>query len=674
MTDMRDRRIRPTVVGAVQTAVCLALFYVAVLTWIEPHLVHQRFLSRSLEFSRSWTHFTALLSRTGGLVTYASGHLFQYYAYAWAGALVMTLAALGVTVATGALLRAAPRSLWRAVRFVPALGLLVLWSQYDNPLAFGLGLLVALAGAGVYVRGAPTSRWFRLAVYLALCPVVLYAAGWAWLVGYAVFCGVTELRGRRRLHAVVALAGGAGVSAVAAWPLVASGVGPAWDRLRGFLGDGAAVGSLFVVEGRLTLTTVALALAAFYAAVAVWGRGRVKPSPASESPRSESQPPGPAARRRAARRAKAVRSGPAPASVPRWRHLRGPVLRWTLQTVAVLVVAAAATVPLFDGEKKLWLELGHAYRCRLWPRLLAAARRLPVEKHNPLVTHDVNRALYHTGRLPHEMFSYPQNPYGLLLLSLKDTLGKDRFDAGLYERIADSFYELGRLNDAEHWSHELLQLRGDHPATLQLLAKINVIKEQPTAARTFLGYLADLRNDRETAAWARAWLRRMDDDPLLADQEEVRRLRPLRLLEDSMTPTRTVEADLLALLRRNPHNRMAFEYLMAHYLLTCRVGHVAANLHRLDDFDYAGIPRHWEEAVLLYQRGSRRPADLHGRRIRPETIQRFEGLNRKLARYPAGGPGRQAGLDMLRTEYGASYFSYYMHYLPHVIGAAKESR
>ncbi|RKY09696.1 MAG: hypothetical protein DRP66_01520 [Planctomycetota bacterium] len=60
---------------------------------------------------------------------------------------------------------------------------------------------------------------------------------------------------------------------------------------------------------------------------------------------------------------------------------------------------------------------------------------------------------------------------------------------------------------------------------------------------------------------------------------------------------------LLDLLEANPNNPMVPEYLMVVYLLAHNLDKLAANLHRLDDVGYDHIPRHWEEAILVY--GSR---------------------------------------------------------------------
>ena len=66
----------------------------------------------------------------------------------------------------------------------------------------------------------------------------------------------------------------------------------------------------------------------------------------------------------------------------------------------------------------------------------------------------------------------------------------------------------------------------------------------------------------------------------------------------------SVEEFLLALLEKNPHNRMAFELLMAHYLAVGRPDGVAAWLPRLKDFSYPGIPRLYQEAAIIQARST----------------------------------------------------------------------
>ena len=118
---------------------------------------------------------------------------------------------------------------------------------------------------------------------------------------------------------------------------------------------------------------------------------------------------------------------------------------------------------------------------------------------------------------------------------------------------------------------------------------------------------------------------------------------------------------LLLLLEQNRHNRMAFEFLMWYYLLKRQPEKVVANLHRLDDFHYKGIPKHLEEAFLLYvlKYKVKDRSLLHGRQIRRETVTRLRQASRDSNRYEhAKGPEAQIALDALVRDAGDTYFFY----------------
>jgi len=112
---------------------------------------------------------------------------------------------------------------------------------------------------------------------------------------------------------------------------------------------------------------------------------------------------------------------------------------------------------------------------RKWPELLRQARGIPVEEYNFFLVHYVNRALFHTGKLGCEMFSYPQTSGGRIVM----WQGRARFvNIGLR-------FELGLVNDAEQLAHESLELFDGHPMTLKQLALINIAKGQTDTACIF---------------------------------------------------------------------------------------------------------------------------------------------------------------------------------------------
>lgn len=132
----------------------------------------------------------------------------------------------------------------------------------------------------------------------------------------------------------------------------------------------------------------------------------------------------------------------------------------------------------------------------------------------------------------------------------------------------------------------------------------------------------------------------------------------LRDEDAGVTGPEPVDEMLAALLEHDPGNKMAFEYLMACYLLTARVDKIAENVGRLRDLGYPAIPTLYEEALLIHYDGDPRPkADLAGFSISPETIKRCETF--LTIRSTMGPQNQQAVLHRLIREFGTSYFFYF---------------
>ena len=106
----------------------------------------------------------------------------------------------------------------------------------------------------------------------------------------------------------------------------------------------------------------------------------------------------------------------------------------------------------------------------------------------------------------------------------------------------------------------------------------------------------------------------------------------------------------------NPRNQMAFEYLLAYYLLTGDFKRLAQQAGQLRDFSYLAVPRRLEEALLLGRQLHGLDYDLHGLEIRPETVQCFQNFNQALARIDVKAA---AAFDALTPEYGDTLWHYY---------------
>lgn len=331
------------------------------------------------------------------------------------------------------------------------------------------------------------------------------------------------------------------------------------------------------------------------------------------------------------------------------KHPARPLIWWRNATkhglaAGLLLPGWAAVWLLFDAPRQSMAQMDyHASRKEYEQVLLAAAKLKALNAASEIRLH---RALYHQGRLLRDLFSYANQTAWELLPSLSRGLDACRPQS-------ETLFELGQVNVAEHLAHEALECEGDRPELLRLLALINILKDRPKAARVFLNALSQIPFQH---ARAQDISRRLAADARLLDDPELARVRSLKVAADLPHSKVSAEDLMLQLLQGQPLNQMAFEYLMAHYLLTRQLDKLVSELGRLDDFNYDGFPRHVEEAILLFQELNKSKVELRGRAIRAETLQRFERFFEALKRREPESP---EGRERLTRDFGDTYWYYY---------------
>lgn len=595
--------------------VFFALFYLYIWLVVRPDLIYHGFWITTTfpVFSTGWPFFEEFLVYPGGPVEWFAALLCQSYYYPWAGALVIAAVAALLSLTAHVLITALCDRRPRVLHFVPALLLLLLYNRYVNPLTSALALLAATACACLYVQMPFRKTGHRLALFGLLSVTVYYAAGGAYLL-YAALCGLYELlRGWRRALGALCLLSAAVIPYVAGEFVFGLRLRDAYFRLLPFHPDSNPNQPIIVA-----------CLYAFFLVAAVgvvlWERFALGRRRAADGSASR---PGVGHRKRLA-----------------------AVFRSLVPFILAVVVLCAS----YDRDLKGLLRIEY-YACnRMWPELLAEARRLPWRHHNLLVNWDVNRALYHTGGLASEMFSFPQHPLGLA--PSPATFPELGMTYAGWMKLSDVLFELGRVNESERLTYEVLEFAGDRPRFFQRLSLISMAKGEKQAARILLGALS---KDLVYRGWAEEFLHRLNDDALLSADPEIQRLQSV-MVEEDVVGSQRLDWMLTQLLTRNTHNRMAFEYLMAYYLLNRDLEGIARNIGRLDDFDYVGVPRHYEEALLLYASGAGTRAILPGRSINPDTRGRLSEVARIIKLY-ANDP--RAAANVLGAEHGASYFFYF---------------
>jgi len=336
------------------------------------------------------------------------------------------------------------------------------------------------------------------------------------------------------------------------------------------------------------------------------------------------------------------KSSTAGAGILSW-YFRSSKIRWVIESCLLLVIAGSTVLPANDNKLKTLLEVDYYAYHRMWPQILEAYHRHP---NSFFIVNAVNRALYYTGRLSSDMFSYPQHPDTLFLTSKRHV--------SAFWKKADVFIDLGVPNMAESALIESMIRLKERPQILKRLAFISMVKADSGAARVYLGALSKTLFH---ADWANDYINSLESDPSLSTNDLIQHLRDMMMETDYGFTNYIPERILLALLEKNRKNHMAFEYLMAWYLLTGQLDKFVQNLDRLDDFDYAQIPRNYEEAILIYEVLTGSKVDLKGRQITQSTYQRardFSDISNRLR-----GSNEVQAMHATAPYFGDTYFFYY---------------
>ncbi len=524
-------------------------------------------------FHTGWDFFRERAVKPGGLADYTGALLAQYFYYPMAGALVYTLLAAVIfsgTIGLGGAIRA--RGSWTAA-YGSALGVLGMAGAYAFPLAGLVSVAAALLAVGLYamVASRGSRLWVRMLTYAVLCLLAFWLTGASCLV-VAIGCGLIEWRQfKRGWLGLMYLAVGFLVVVAGMYLYLMNrsdeGFLFSWPRF------GSRVYRTAFPVGVYSGQVVLMIIWSWYSTLQVQ------------------------------RREKKLIAG----RVDRPIHEQ-----WFFDALGIALLAGAALLVSFgilDTEARPLLQANYLARMGQWAAMLEEITLHPPAAYPPCLLYDINRALYETGQLPDRMFSFPQDPQYLIQYGM---------DAVPHRGCQALLMALGCVNEAEQTACEALEVRGPLPYVLRELIMINILKERPEAARVFLRLLS---RDVIHRRWAQDCLRRLADDPRLDSDDEVARLRQVMLREDRISLAGYDLFDLL--LEHNPRNRMAFEYRMAFWLLTCQLEKFGEQVPALGAAGFTSIPQNYAEAILLHGQVNGQQTDLGGLRIDAKTTEHF---------------------------------------------------
>ena len=588
----------PSLPASLRFPVAAAFLYGGVWLLMDVAFIAHRFPA---PFLAGAAFFHRYANTVGGPAEYLANLFIQTYSRHWAGALALTLLALAAWAIARGILRRFSRGSWNwpATAF-PAIVLIL--ASRSLSILYILPMTAGLAAAWSYmaVRERPHSRWARwgVAVLFLAGSIPLYFLLGSGFLHLCAICALSEFVRKRPAWGLAWIAIGAAAPYAMSYAYYEPDIAGRYLR--------------WMREPQFDATTNGL-IAAMYlfapaGAVVAFLTDRFNAS----------------ARLRPGFRRAAQAAGFA----------------------ALLLLASRFVALHFD--KSGWLYADYLLDSGRPDEALASFAQ-PPDDADP-TKYRTFLALARTGRLLWEMFHYPQSTSSDALL-FRDT----KWDAipGVADWRSDVYLELGRVGESQRWAHESLSSRGETPRVLERMALVYILNDNPDAAKTFLRALEKVPFQE---ARAQKYLEALDRDPRMQTDPLVARIRPLMLRKDYVG-TWTTEQVLQQCLQANPSNRMAFEYLMAHYLLTSDMEGFARLAPRLKDF-YGVLPTHVQEALLSFRNeNDSLPPGIDESAIDGRIAARFRAF---LDIYLPRRNSAVAGWEALAPEFGGTYWFFYI--------------
>jgi hypothetical protein len=604
----------------------------AIYLWlvVEPRLIFNSFgsiLSEAPPFLTGARALKDTLSLPGGFVMYLSGFLSQGLTSSGLGAALIASVGFCLYDLCRRHLGTARQGSTVAATVCP-IALFLIYSRYEHPLPESLAVCLGLLCSLFFEKLPLRNPWLRLAGYGLMAAFVYWLLGAGGLLVFSLMTCVYGLVQGKWLCSVLLW----GVAGIIVW--LSAQILFLIPPQQAFLG--LTPFSPGVTEGMRPVSRALISLMVGWVPVFMVIQFLVARRP------HKTHPPKNKAKSRPGRTKKA----------------KSPRPSWWC-SLACLKQLACLSVPFVllgtglyadsNPMRKPFVQAHDYARHRQWDKMLDLGRHLPKGQSNVFVSHGIIRALYQTGRLPYDLFQFPQMPHGLLLTH-------ETTDSFLTQlTLCDLFMEMGQVNMAERLASEFLAVKGHNGTALEYLAWIDVYKGQYETARV---HLRALQKDLVYRAAADSLLTDLDRG---FQPDQLARIEKIRsnMCQDPgvVANMASPETILLSALQFNPKNKMAFEYLMASYLLTGQIDKIVTHAGHLKDLGYESIPTLYEEAILIHAGMNGRTLDLDRFNVRPATIDRYrqfaELKNTMTAR------NQTAVLNRLIKEFGQSYLFYF---------------
>ena len=205
------------------------------------------------------------------------------------------------------------------------------------------------------------------------------------------------------------------------------------------------------------------------------------------------------------------------------------------------------------------------------------------------------------------------------------------------------------------WAFEAIAFDGETPRILKRMALIHLLKEEFNAAEMYMNKLSQCLFCK---SWLATYKPYLQNPALISENQQLSNLKALMIKDNFLIRGGAERYELEHILDASPTNKMAFEYLIAHDLLSRRISRIQTHLPFLAAFHYQVMPRHVEEVLLLFLSSGQQFEFVKSLKIRRETTERFQNFVQILAKHNNDKASAQTDLY---EQFSNTYWYYHLY-------------
>lgn len=581
--------------------IIVAIFSVTCFTYL---LVFNRyhiiFQEQSQLFIFSWDYFTGYLNNPGGLSSYVGAFFTQFFINYFAGGLILTIAGVIVYLLTAYILR---KGNLNGVLFslIPGLILLAVGNDYTYTFGYTVGLILALALTAIYFSIRKDTIRFS-AGFIGL--FLLYMASGGFMILAAILCLIHEFMKRRYRLPVVS----GYLIVMILFPYIAGKfiyyIPPASEWTIQILLPFAGITRILSLS-LLIYYPLTLIIAGLWMALSHKSQINFKWSWSSVIP----------------------------------------------GTVIYIFLSWGIIKYSYDDKTESLFKMDYYVQHSEWRKALEHASTYPGT--NRLIIYFTNLSLYKTGQMGDSLFHF--NHIGKDDLWLEWPGGKLSLFFG-----AEIFYHLGYFNETYRRAYDAMVLTGQNPRSLKCLAKISLVNGNNGLVEKHLKILDQTLFYRK---WSQHYKSFLQDPDLMQEDQEIMEKSHLLLNSDFLVDTNNPDQTLFQLVKHHPENRMAYEYLLASFLLDKNLTAFVSYISNLKSYGFKDLPVHYEEALLVYMNQTQKNIVPEGYMIRESTNKGFEDYYNDYSNARSSYSGNlNLMAERLYKNYGKTYW-FYLHFI-----------